>query len=408
MTTKGTSATADTAVETRQHVGLKGWLTVLSVTVGIFSMVTAEQLPVGLLTAVSGSLHVTEGTAGLMVTLPGLVAAISAPVIPVAVGRLDRRILLIALMIIMGGSSLLSTLAPNFAVMLLGRVLVGITIGGFWAVAGSLAVRLVPEKYVPRATALIFGGVAAANVFGVPLGTLIGELAGWRTAFAALGTLALIVLVGLVSLLPKLPASEPVRLSKLAEQFRNHAVTAGVIATFLLVTGHFAAYTFVSPVLQSLSGVSVGLISSLLLGYGLAGIVTNFVAGSSSGRNVRGTVLTISLALAAVLALFPLLGGTVASGIVLLIMWGLAFGGVSVSLQTWMIKAAPHETEAASALWVSMFNLSISLGALFGGVVVDTTSLSNVLWLGAVLVLLTTLTVWSTRNSGMDQPAQAH
>ncbi|RNL86228.1 MFS transporter [Halostreptopolyspora alba] len=367
-------------------------------------MVTAEQLPVGLLTSVSDQLGVSAGRTGLMVTVPGVVAAIAAPTIPVAVGRLDRRVLLAALMLLMALANLVSALTPSFAVLLAARVLVGVTIGGFWAIAGGLATRLVPERHVPRATALIFSGVAAASVFGVPLGTLIGDIAGWRVAFGALGALAALVLVALALLLPTLPAAEPVRPRQLARQLRHTTVLAGVVATFLLVTGHFAAYTFVSPVLQQLSGIPLGLISALLLGYGLAGILGNFVAGVASGRDVRRTVLTISLSLAAVLALFPVLGGTAAGGITMLMLWGLAFGGVSVSLQTWMIKAAPQETEAASALWVSMFNLSIALGALVGGTVVDLGSLSGGLWLAGALVGLTVLTVWSTRATRLDHP----
>ncbi|WP_393916123.1 MFS transporter [Halostreptopolyspora alba] len=382
----------------------KGWFGVIAVTVGIFSMVTAEQLPVGLLTSVSDQLGVSAGRTGLMVTVPGVVAAIAAPTIPVAVGRLDRRVLLAALMLLMALANLVSALTPSFAVLLAARVLVGVTIGGFWAIAGGLATRLVPERHVPRATALIFSGVAAASVFGVPLGTLIGDIAGWRVAFGALGALAALVLVALALLLPTLPAAEPVRPRQLARQLRHTTVLAGVVATFLLVTGHFAAYTFVSPVLQQLSGIPLGLISALLLGYGLAGILGNFVAGVASGRDVRRTVLTISLSLAAVLALFPVLGGTAAGGITMLMLWGLAFGGVSVSLQTWMIKAAPQETEAASALWVSMFNLSIALGALVGGTVVDLGSLSGGLWLAGALVGLTVLTVWSTRATRLDHP----
>lgn len=180
---------------------------------------------------------------------------------------------------------------------------------------------------------------------------------------------------------------------------------AGVIATFLIVTGHFAAYTFVSPILQTISGIDVGLISTLLLAYGVAGIVGNFICGSAAGRDVYRTVLTISLALTASILLFPLLGASSIGGMVLLIAWGLSYGGVSVSLQTWMLKAAPDARETASALWVSMFNLSIALGALLGGVVVDGIALQSVLWLAGVLVILTVFAVWSTPKASLSTEA---
>ncbi|GAA2778866.1 MFS transporter [Saccharopolyspora taberi] len=217
--------------------------------VGIFSMVTAEQLPVGLLTPISEQLGTSAGRTGLLVTVPGIVAAIAAPVIPVAVGKLDRRVLLVSLMALMTLASLVSVLTPDFTVLLAARVL-----------------------------------------------------------------------VALVVLLPALPAGEPVRPRQLARQLRHGAVVAGAVATFLLVTGHFAAYTFVSPVLQHLSSVHTGLTGVLLLGYGLAGIVGNFAAGTCAGRDVRRTVLGISLGLGAVLALFPLLGGSAIGGITLLLL----------------------------------------------------------------------------------------
>ena len=388
-----------TAVEA-ERAGARRWAAVAAVAVGTFLLVTAEQLPVGLLTPVGADLRVTAGVAGLMVTVPGIVAAIAAPVVPVLVGRLDRRVLLGALMALMTLANAVSAFAPTYPVLLGSRVLVGIAIGGFWAVAGGLATRLVPGPDVPRATAVIFGGVAAANVLGVPIGTLLGGFAGWRIAFGALGVLAAVVLVALFALLPRLVADEPLRPAALLAQLRNPAAATGILVTLLVVTGHFAAYTFVSPVLEDHAGVAVALVGPLLLGFGAAGIVGNFVAGAAVARRLHRTVLVIVLALALVLALHPLLGGTPAGGIALLLLWGLAYGGVSVSLQSWMIAAAPRAVEAATALWVSVFNLAIGLGALVGGLVVDRAALAGVLWLAAALFLLAAVAV---RSAGRPQ-----
>ncbi|WP_242907177.1 MFS transporter [Actinomadura terrae] len=376
------------------------WAAVSAVALGTFLLVTAEQLPIGLLTAVGSALEVSEGTAGLMVTVPSLVAAVAAPLVPMLVGGMDRRLLLLALMALMTLANLASALAPSFAVLVVSRVLVGVAIGGFWAIAGGLAVRLVSPAQVARATAIIFGGVGAANVFGVPLGTLLGEFSGWRVAFASLSGLALLALGGLLTVLPPLAASQPVRPRLLAEQFRNPGVRAGILATFLLITGHFSAYTFVSPALQRLSGIDERLVGPLLFAFGMAGMVGNFVAGAALTRSPYRTVLVIALALAAAMPLYLLLGGGPVGGAVLLIAWGLAFGGVSVGLQTWMIRSAPRAVEAASALWVAVFNLSIGLGALTGGVIVDSLALQAVLWLGGACALAAALAIWSARGTG--------
>ena len=173
------------------------WWAVVAVMIGIFLLVTAEQLPIGLLSQVAESMGVTPGMAGLMVTVPGVVAAFSAPLLPVAVGRLDRRIMLTLMMAVMVLGSVLSAMASNFALLLAARVLVGISIGGFWAIAGSIAPRLVPSDQVSRAMTIIFGGVAAASVLGVPLGTLLGDISNWRVAFGALGGLSLLTALAL-------------------------------------------------------------------------------------------------------------------------------------------------------------------------------------------------------------------
>ncbi|MEU5876086.1 MFS transporter [Spirillospora sp. NPDC047279] len=393
------TTTTPAAVTAEERVPFRRWLAVAAVAVGTFAVVTAEQLPVGLLTSMGSAMGVSEGMAGLMVTVPGLVASATAPILPVAIGRMDRRIVLLGLISLMVVANLLSVLAPNFAILLASRFLVGISIGGFWALAAGIAVRMVPDRYVPRATAIAFGGATAANVLGVPAGTLIGGLTDWRVAFAALAGLGLIVVAGLVTLLPAMPATEPVRLRALPRQFRDPVIRSGVLATGLLVGGHMAAFTFVSPILQEVSGIDEGLIGPLLLAFGVAGIVGNVVAGTAAGRDVRRALIAISVLLGTMLALFPILGGNAVSGAAVLIVWGLAFGGAPMAVQTWILKAAPKEQmEAATALNTSMFNLAIALGALFGGLVVDQVALQGVLWVGAALALLTTVAVWRTRQ----------
>ncbi|WP_339935133.1 MFS transporter [Vreelandella glaciei] len=371
------------------------WWAVVAVMIGIFLLVTAEQLPIGLLSQVASSMGVTPGMAGLMVTVPGVVAAFSAPLLPVAVGRLDRRIMLTLLMVVMVVGSVLSALASSFILLLAARVLVGLSIGGFWAVAGSIAPRLVPEAQVPKAMTMIFGGVAAASVLGVPLGTLLGDLSNWRVAFGSLGALSLLTAAALWFWLPPLPPREPVRLRVLAQQFSNRGVRVAVLTTAFVVVGHFAAYTFISPILQEISGISQRHVSSLLLLYGVAGIVGNIAAGMFAGRHPYRAVLAIPSLLLIVVAIFPLLGVQPSSGVMLLMMWGAVFGSVSVSIQTWIIRTAPN-TEAATALMAFTFNMSIGLGAMLGGRLVDGTSLPIAMWAASGLFLLGALLVWRT------------
>ncbi|GAA3384868.1 MULTISPECIES: MFS transporter [Streptomyces] len=378
------------------HGPLKAWAAVTAVSLGIFCLITSELLPVGLLTPVGADLGVSDGTAGLMVTVPGLVAGLCAPLVTVGAARLDRRHVLCALIALSAAANLAAAFAPGFTVLLAARLLVGVGVGGFWAVAGGLAVRLVPGHHVGRATALVFGGVPTASVLGVPAGTLLGELGGWRTAFGAVGVLGALTAAALLLLLPALPPSGPVTFRELPALLRrNRGVRAGVFVTFLMVTGQFAAYTFVRPVLRDVSGVGSGLVSTLLLGYGLAGVAGNFLAGP---RDARRTLLTVSATLTAVLALIAVVPGA-AAGTALLLAWGLFYGGVSVSLQRWMLQAAPRAAEAASSLMVAVFNFAIAAGALAGGFAVDGVSVPAAPLTGAALMLAAAVTVAVTSRS---------
>ncbi|GLZ11876.1 MFS transporter [Actinomadura sp. NBRC 104425] len=371
---------------------------------GIFALMTSELLPVGLLTPVGSDLAVSDGTAGLMLTAPGLVAAASAPVVTVVAAGVDRRVLLAALIGVMAAANLVCAAAPHFAVLLAARLAIGVSIGGFWAIAGGLAVRLVPAEHVPLATSIVFGGVSTASLVGVPAGTLIGDLGGWRAAFAAVGVLGLAALAALLVLVPPLPSRGALSFRELPGLLRrNTGVRVGVIITFLLITGHFAAYTFVRPVPREAAGVDDdALIGGLLMAYGAAGIAGNFVAGSRLAAHLRGTLAAICTGLAAVTALFALLGTAPVTAPVtasaLLVAWGLVYGGVSVSLQTWMLKAARDASEAASSLFVAAFNLSIALGALVGGATVDGLAATDVLWVAGSLALVAAATVATFRT----------
>ncbi|HBT54063.1 MAG TPA: MFS transporter, partial [Erwinia persicina] len=158
------------------------WTAVIAVGLATFSVVTTEMLPVGLLTAIAGTLNMTTGSAGLMISLPALLAALFAPFVVIASGGTDRRWILCGLLALLVVANLASALAPNLMVMLVARILLGFCMGGIWAIAGGLASRLVPEMAIGLATAIIFGGVAAASVLGVPLGAFIGDVMGWRWA----------------------------------------------------------------------------------------------------------------------------------------------------------------------------------------------------------------------------------
>ncbi len=373
-----------------------GWPAVLVVATGIFTVVTAEMLPVGLLTPMGAALQVSEGTAGQTLTTTGIVAAVAAPLVVPALGRVDRRTALVALTGLLAAANLLSAWSPGFAVMVAARVLVGIAMGGIWSLAAGLAVRLVPPGSVGRATATIFSGIAVASVLGVPAGTFLGALAGWRAAFVVVGALAAAVALAMAVVLPRLPAERAPGLHGVTALLRNSRVVTGLVVVALLVVGHFGAYTYVRPVLEGIA-VDAPLIGTLLLVYGVAGVLGNFVAGTAAVRSVRRTVQVLAGLLVAAVVLLALAPSAPLAAVALVV-WGLGYGGVSVAAQTWMMVAAPEARETASSLFAGVFNGAIALGAVGGGLVVDGFGPTAVLVWGAALAAAALLAVATGRD----------
>lgn len=372
---------------TRGESPRAAWAGVLAAGMATFCVVTTEMLPVGLLVPIAASLDVSVGRVGWLMVVPGLLAALCAPLVVIGARGIDRRRILCGLLLLLAAANLGSALAPGMAAFLAARVLVGVCIGGIWAVAGGLAGRLVPAASIGLATAVIFGGVAVASVLGVPLGALIGNLAGWRSAFGAMAALSAAVLLLAALALPPLPVAQSVTARQLADQWRNPGLRRGLFITLFLVAGHFMAYTFVRPVLQTMAGFAADWIGPLLFAYGVAGIAGNFLAGGAAVRRLRATLLAIVSGLLATLALLPWLGDMRGAAAALLLLWGLSYGGVSVALQTWVMQAARGAVEAGTSLFVGVFNLAIALGALAGGASVDHWGLPATLLAAAACML---------------------
>ncbi|MYU53576.1 MFS transporter [Streptomyces sp. SID7805] len=383
---------------------LVSWLAVISVMAGIFSIVTTEILPIGLLTSIGSSFTISDGMAGLMMTMPGFLAAISAPLVTVATGRIDRRLMLGAFVLVLALANFLAAVASSYWLVLISRVMVGVTIGGFWSIGAGLAGRLVPAESVGRATSVIFSAVPLGSVLGVPLGTFIGDIAGWRTTFLAMGFFTLCVLVMLLLTVPALPAGRVTRLNVLAGMLRSLNTRFALMVTFLVVLAHFGTYTYVTPFLEQVTHLSSGLITVFLLVFGAAGIAGNFLGGSAVVRYPRATFAAAAAMIAGATLLLPVLGKWDLGALALLTVWGVAYGAVPVCSQTWFTKASPDSPEASSVLFTASFQATISLGALVGGGVVDHSSSALVMTLGGATAVLTVLAVWVHRVRNVPWP----
>ncbi|WGG52161.1 MFS transporter [Rugamonas sp. DEMB1] len=384
---------------------LANWPAVFSVAIGAFALVTTEFLPVGLLPSIAAELRVTEGMAGMMVTIPGLIAALAALLVTAGVGKADRRHVVIGLMSLLVASNIIVTLSDSFTLILLGRALMGIGVGGFWAIGGALGTRLVPIASAARATSIIFAGISLGTVAGVPAGAMIGELLGWRMAFAAAGVLAVVVVLTQMWLLPALPTNHAVRLGQLPQLLRLRKVQLGIVAIMLIFIGQFAAYTYVTPFLVQVSAMSAKTISALLLAYGAAGFVGNIIGGWAVAKSVRGSLIGTGLVLGLSGLALPFFGNNAAAVTALIVVWGLAFGAMPISVQSWMFSAMPGTMEAGGALFVFTAQVALASGALVGGLSVDHLGVSSAMTVGGLFALAMAVVIWAF---GKDKPARLH
>lgn len=358
----------------------RGWLSVLSVALGSFVLVLSEFLPIGLLPAIAADLDVPVGTAGLMVVATGLVGAVAAPVVTVATSRLDRRVVLVALTVLLVVADGLAAVAPTFAVLLAARMLLGVGIGGFWAIGAGIAGRLVPAPSVIRATSFITAGVSVATVVSLPLGAFVSALGSWRLGFVIGGALGLVALVLQLAMLPSIPAVQRVRFATLGALLRVPRARVGLIGAAFVFVAQFAAYTYVAPYLQDLVGVGPETITLALLVFGVAGIVGNFVAGVTLSRNVLGTIGASKIVLAVAVIALPLLAHSVVGVFALLVVWGLVWGALPLGMQTWMSTASPGGSETGLALFVTTIQLAIAAGSVLGGVAVTSFGIAADFW----------------------------
>jgi predicted MFS family arabinose efflux permease len=370
------------------------WAAVFSVALSASVFCTTEFLPVGILRYISEGLDVSEGTAGLMVTAPGLLAAFAAPALTVAVGSRDRRLVLGGLGILLMLSNLLAMLAPNFTVLIVGRVLFGIGLGGFWAIGAGLGGRLVSERSAGQATSIIFAGVSIGMLVGGPAGALIGDMFGWRAAFGVALALSAISFVIQLIVLPPLRVIQSVRPSDLLGILATRNGRVGLSAMFIVLVGQFASYTYITPFLAQVTGFGGKTISSILLGYTLIGLIGNFVGGYGAGKNVKATFAATIFLFGLPVVMLPLFGTSAPLVMALLAVWGLAYGAMPVALQVWMVKAAPEVHEGGMALFVANFQISIAIGSFVGGLLVDTTGIGSTMTFGGIAAALALVTLF--------------
>lgn len=361
-------------------------LALLALAVGAFGIGTTEFVVMGLLPRIAGDFGVSVPTAGLLVTGYALGVVVGAPLMTVLGTKVPRKRMLMLLMVLFVAGNLISALAPVFGVMLLGRVVASLAHGAFFGIGAVVAADLVPADRKAGAIALMFTGLTVANVVGVPLGTYVGQHAGWRVTFLLVAGLGVLGLLGVARLVPELPRPQGVRLRHEVAVLRNPQVLLAMVMTVLGFGGVFAAITYIAPMVTEVTGYADASVTWLLVLFGLGMVAGNLAGGRFADRRLMPMLCIALGALAAVLALFAVTAHHKALTAVTVFAIG-ALGFATVPpLQKRVLDQAHGAPTLASAVNIGAFNLGNALSAWLGGLVISAgLGWTSPDWVGAAL-----------------------
>lgn len=386
-------------------------LALLALTISAFAIGTTEFVIVGLVPTIAEQLAISLPSAGMLVSIYALGVAIGAPVLTALTGKLPRKQLLLALMVLFTVGNLLAWQAPGYATLVVARLLTGLAHGVFFSIGSTIATSLVPKEKAASAIAIMFGGLTVALVTGVPLGTFIGQHFGWRETFLAVSLLGVIALIASAILVPgNIPGRAPVSLTDQLKVLTHPRLLMIYAITALGYGGVFTAFTFLAPMMQNLAGFTPNAVSWILLGYGVAVAVGNIWGGKLADKHGAVPALKfIFAALAALLVVFQFTASIQYAALATVLVMGVfAFGNVP-GLQVYVVQKAeeytPAAVDVASGLNIAAFNVGIAIGSVVGGQTVEHYGLAQTPWIGALIVVGALLL---TGLSGrLDKPGRA-
>jgi len=373
------------------------WGGVFAMTLCVFVLIASEFMPVSLLTLIANDMHITEGLVGQGIAISGALAVLTSLTISRIAGNLNRKYLLLGLTVLMAISGMVIAIAPNYPVYMLGRIMIGVVIGGFWSMSAATAIRLVAQHQVPRALAILNGGNALATVVAAPLGSYLGTTVGWRGAFLCLVPVAIAAFIWQCISLPSMENDKRQKQQgSMIRLFRISNVPTGLVACGLFFVGQFALFTYVRPFLETVTSVGPSGLSLILLAIGVAGFVGTMIVSTLLNARFYQTLIMIPLLMAAIAGTLLLVGHSIWAVAVLLSLWGLLATAAPTGWWTWIARTLPEDAETGGGLMVAVIQLSIALGSTAGGLVFDslgwrsTFGLSGIILLGAVAMTFLT------------------
>ncbi|MGG7221025.1 MFS transporter [Bacillus sp. ATD] len=381
----------------------------LALAVSAFAIGTTEFISVGLLPLIADDLHIPVTTAGLTVSLYALGVTFGAPILTSLTSSMSRKTLLLWIMFIFIAGNTMAATASSIGILLAARVISAFSHGVFMSIGSTIAADIVPENKRASAISIMFTGLTVATVTGVPFGTFIGQQFGWRFAFMV------IIAVGIIAFITNgiLVPSKLRKGTKTTMRDQLKLVTNGRLLLLFVITalgygGTFVVFTYLSPLLQEVTGFKAGTVAVILLGYGIAIAIGNMIGGKLSNRNPIAALFYMFIVQAIVLFVLTFTASYQAAGLITILCMGLlAFMNVP-GLQVYVVMLAerfvPSAVDVASAMNIAAFNAGIALGSYLGGVITDSIGLIHTAWIGGLMVAgAVILTGWSRLMEKRDR-----
>jgi MFS transporter, DHA1 family, inner membrane transport protein len=378
-----------------------GFPALLALAISAFGIGTTEFVPVGLLSSLANDLNISITLAGLLISGYAMGVAFGAPILTALTNKMNRKTLLLLLMIVFIAGNSVAALSTSFSLLLIARFITAFSHGVFFSIGATIAADLVPEHKRASAIAFMFTGLTVATVTGVPLGTFIGQTFGWRATFWAVALLGVVAIIASAILVPKNLKEAPA--SSLKDQvkvIKNGRLLLAFAITALGYGGTFVAFTYLAPILENVTGYAPKAVSFILLGYGIAVAIGNTIGGKAADKNPIRALFWMFVVQAIVLIILTFTAPFKVAGTITIFFLGLlAFMNVP-GLQVYVVKLAeryvPSAVNVASAINIAAFNLGIAIGAFVGGIIVDSIGIIHTPWIGGVMVFgAVLLTAWS-------------
>ncbi|BBN64840.1 MFS transporter [Pseudomonas fragariae (ex Marin et al. 2024)] len=384
-------------------------LSLLILALSAFAIGTTEFVIMGLLPDVAADLGVSIPGAGWLVTGYALGVAVGAPFMAMATAKLPRKAALVTLMGIFIIGNLLCALASDYNVLMFARVVTALCHGAFFGIGSVVAAGLVPANRRASAVALMFTGLTLANVLGVPLGTALGQYAGWRSTFWAVTVIGVIALIGLIRFLPTNRNEEKLDMRAELGALRGAGIWLSLTMTALFSASMFTLFTYIAPLLGEVTGVSPNGVTWTLLLIGLGLTAGNVIGGKMADRRLSSTLIGVFVSMAVISTVLSWTSAALVPTEITLFLWAVAAFAAVPALQINVVtfgKAAPN---LVSTLNIGAFNVGNALGAWVGGsVIAHGLGLTSVPLAAAVLAVLALLiTLITFRQTGNPDLAHA-